>query len=147
MPESDCHQAWSTPVRRILCQDRATCGKLFKLVIPSHPRPTMTINIELQPEEERALLKRARVNGGDLAGYVQRILQEHLRTPEPDLGQDQAADGAPPSWEDLIDDEAIASCENQVDDAISPEDVRAATSKIKDSPARVVIEEERADRS
>jgi hypothetical protein len=106
----------------------------------------MTLNIELRPEEERVLLERARVNGRDLAGYVHQILQEHLRTPGHDRSQDQAANGAPPSWEDLIDYEAIASCEREADDSISLEEVRAATSKIKDSMARVVIEEERAER-
>jgi Arc/MetJ-type ribon-helix-helix transcriptional regulator len=48
--------------------------------------------------------------------------------------------------EDLIDREAIASCEREADDGITLADVRAATSKIKDSMARVVIEEERAER-
>jgi hypothetical protein len=39
-----------------------------------------------------------------------------------------------------------ASCEKEADDRISLEEVRAATAKIKDSMARVVIEEERAER-
>jgi hypothetical protein len=106
----------------------------------------MTINIELQPEEERALLERAQVSGRDLGGYVHQILQEHLRATEHRLGQVQAANGAPRSWEDLIDYEAVASCEKEADDSISLEEVRAATAKIKDSMARVVIAEERAER-
>ncbi len=48
--------------------------------------------------------------------------------------------------EDLIDYDAIASCENEADDSITLEAVRVDTSKIKDSMARVVIEEERAER-
>ena len=48
--------------------------------------------------------------------------------------------------EDLIDYDAIASCEKDADDSITLAEVRAATSKIKDSMARVVIEEERAER-
>jgi hypothetical protein len=48
--------------------------------------------------------------------------------------------------EDLIDYEAITSCEQEADESITLEEVRAATSKIKDSMARVVIEEERAER-
>jgi hypothetical protein len=48
--------------------------------------------------------------------------------------------------ESLIDHDAIAYCEREADDAITLEEVRAATSSIKDSMARVVIEEERAER-
>ena len=48
--------------------------------------------------------------------------------------------------EDLIDHEAIASCTKEADDSITLEDVRAGTSTIKDSMARVVIEEELAER-
>jgi putative addiction module CopG family antidote len=48
--------------------------------------------------------------------------------------------------EDLIDYDAIASCEKEADDSITLEAVRVGTSKIKDSMARVVIEEERAER-
>ena len=106
----------------------------------------MTINVELRPEEEQALLERAKVSGRDLAGYVHQILQERLRTSEHDRSQAETANGAPTTWEDLIDYEAIASCEKEADDSISLEEVRAATSKIKDSMARVVIEEERAER-
>ena len=97
----------------------------------------MTINIELGPEEERALLERARISGRDLAGYVRRILQEHIRPPGQGSGQ-----------EDLIDYEAIESCAREVEgkDIPSIEEVRAALSKIPGSMAQVVIEE-REDRS
>jgi hypothetical protein len=106
----------------------------------------MTINIELRPEEERALLERARVSGRDLAGYVHQILQKHIRNLEQESGRDEAADGATAVLNDLIDYEAIASCEREADDSITLEEVRAATSKIKDSMARVVSEEERVER-
>jgi len=106
----------------------------------------MNIKIELRPEEERALLERARVSGRDLAGYIHQILRGHLGTLVPDSGQDEAANGATPVLEELIDYEAIASSEKEADDSITLEEVRAATSKIKDSMARVVIEEERAER-
>jgi hypothetical protein len=106
----------------------------------------MTINIELKPDEERALLERARVSGRDLAGYVHQILEQHLRAPEPESGSEEPANGANLTLEDLIDWEAIASCEKEADDSITLEEVRAATAKIKDSMARVVIEEERAER-
>ncbi len=46
----------------------------------------------------------------------------------------------------LIDHEFVAYCEREADDSVTLEEVREATSKIKDSMARVVIEEERADR-
>lgn len=46
----------------------------------------------------------------------------------------------------LIDHDAIAYCEREADDGITLEEVRAATSSIKDSMSRVV-EEERAERS
>jgi hypothetical protein len=106
----------------------------------------MTIKIELQPEEERALLERARVSGHDLAGYVHQVLQEHLQIPTYNSGQYESPNESTPRLDDLIDDEAIAICEKEADDSITLEEVRAATSQIKDSMARVVIEEERAER-
>jgi hypothetical protein len=48
--------------------------------------------------------------------------------------------------DDLIDHDAVAYCEREADDGVTLEEVRAATSSIKDSMARVVIEEERAER-
>lgn len=40
----------------------------------------MTVNIELRPEEERALLERARKSGRDVTQYVHQVLAEHLRS-------------------------------------------------------------------
>jgi hypothetical protein len=139
-------QAGSNPDRGLLLPGPATFGKLFGWTISPEPRPTMTINIKLRPEEEQALLERAQLSGRDLSGYVHQILLEHLRTPEHDLGQAEAANETPSIWQDLIDYQAVASCEKEADDTISLEEVRAATAKIKDSMARVVIEEERAER-
>jgi hypothetical protein len=99
----------------------------------------MTIEIELRPEEERALLERAQMSGSDLAGYIRRLLQGHLQAPQPGNGNDGAANSMTPPLEELIDYEAIASCAKEADDRITLEQVRAATSKIKDSMARVVI--------
>ena len=70
----------------------------------------MAINIELQPDEERALLERARMSGRDLAGYIHQLLQGHLRTPTSENDQTQGANGGTPTLEDLIDYEAIESC-------------------------------------
>ena len=106
----------------------------------------MTIHIELGPDEERVLVDRARLSGRDLTGYVRQVLQEHIRIRERSTGRDRAVNGPAPALEDLIDDEAIASCEAEANDSVSLEEVRAATSKIKDSMARVVIEDERAER-
>lgn len=50
------------------------------------------------------------------------------------------------AFDELIDHEFVAFCEREADDSVTLEEVRAATSKIKDSMARVIIEEERADR-
>jgi hypothetical protein len=47
----------------------------------------------------------------------------------------------------LIDRNAVAYFAREADDGVTLEDVRAATSAIEDSMARVVIEEERAERS
>jgi hypothetical protein len=104
----------------------------------------MTIHIELKPEEERALLERARLSGHDPVQYAQQIIRDHIATLAGETAPE--ADRANPTLEDLIDYDAIAYCEKEADDSITLEEVRAATSKIKDSMARVVIEEERAER-
>ena len=103
----------------------------------------MTINIELGPDEERALSQRARGSGRDLTEYVHQILQDHLRST---VGQDVRAAATPSIPDDLIDLDAIAYCEREANDTITLEEVRAATAKIQDPMARVVIEEERAER-
>jgi hypothetical protein len=101
----------------------------------------MTIQIELRPEEERALLERARLSGRDLPGYVHQVLQTHIQ-------QAEGADKTTLTVEDLVDHEAVESCAREIEgkDVPTLDEVRAATSKIKDSMARVVIEEERAER-
>lgn len=71
-------------------------------------KTTMTINIELQPDEERDLLERARASGSDLAGYIHQILQRHLR--KVDSHQAQRINGGMLTLKDLIDEEAIERC-------------------------------------
>ena len=44
------------------------------------PRCIMTINIELEPEEERELRERARTIGRDISEYVHQVLTEHIRS-------------------------------------------------------------------
>ncbi len=102
----------------------------------------MAINIELGPDEERVLSERARGSGRDVTEYVHQVLQDHIRA----TGQDERAAETVPIPDDLIDYDAIAYCERDADDSITLEEVRAATAKIQDSMARVVIEEERAER-
>ena len=76
--------------------------------------------------------------GKELAGHRVRVtVLDSLVTPV-------VNGGALP--DDLIDHEFVAYCEREADDSVTLEEVRAATSKIEDSMARVIIEEERADR-
>ena len=51
-----------------------------------------------------------------------------------------------PTLDDLIDHEFVESCARENDDDVTLEEVLKGTSSIKDSMARVIIEEERADR-
>jgi putative addiction module CopG family antidote len=51
-----------------------------------------------------------------------------------------------PALDDLIDHEFIEYCAREADDGVTLEEVLEATSTINDSTARVIIEEERADR-
>ena len=51
-----------------------------------------------------------------------------------------------PTLDDLIDHEFVESCARENDDDVTLEEVLERTSSIKDSMARVIIEEERADR-
>ncbi len=72
----------------------------------------------------------------ELAGHRVRItVLDDLATPE---GK------TIPNY--LLDHDAIAYCEREADDSITLEEVRAGTSSIKDSMARAVIEDERAER-
>lgn len=73
------------------------------------------------------------------------VFEEALRRMRQE-DRSHGADREQPSLDDLIDDDVIAYCEREADDGITLEEVRAATSIIKDSMARVVIEEERAER-
>ncbi len=79
--------------------------------------------------------------GQELAGHRVRV------TVLDDLSAPAAHEGGTRAIPDhLIDYDAIAYCEREADDSITLDEVRAATSSIKDSMARVVIEEERAER-
>ncbi len=51
-----------------------------------------------------------------------------------------------PTLDDLIDHEFVEYCARENDDDVTLEEILEGTSSIKDSMARVIIEEERADR-
>ena len=51
-----------------------------------------------------------------------------------------------PTLDDIIDHEFVEYCARENDDDVTLEEVLQGTSSIKDSMARVIIEEERADR-
>jgi hypothetical protein len=106
----------------------------------------MTINIELGPDEEKVLLERARLSGRDPAQYVQKLIRDHIQAPPHEGAGHVVSAKRATTLDDLIDHEFVADCEREADDSVTLEEVRAATSKIKDSMARVIIEEERADR-
>jgi len=107
------------------------------------PSVTMTINIELKPDEERALIERARTSGRDLTGYVHQVLEQHLWTTQPETGPEGSANGGSLTLDDLIDWEAIESCAREVEgqDVPSIEEVRQRLAKIPGSMAQAVIEE------
>lgn len=72
----------------------------------------------------------------ELAGHRVRItVLDALTTPD--------GTGIP---DHLLDHDAVSYAQQEADDSITLEEVRAATASIKDSMARVVIEEERAER-
>jgi hypothetical protein len=105
----------------------------------------MTISIHLRPDEERALLERAQESGHDPAQYVTKLIRDDIKSNLRSSGFGVASAGQA-TINDLIDHEFVAYCEQEADDSVTLEEVLAATSKIKDSMARVIIEEERADR-
>jgi hypothetical protein len=102
-------------------------------------RETMAINIELRPDEERALAERAQGSGRDVTEYVHQVLQDHIRA----TGQDECAGGIPPGAEEFVDYEAIASCARAVEGKAVPslDEVRRMLAAIPGSMAQVVIEE------
>jgi hypothetical protein len=100
----------------------------------------MPIQIELNPEEERSLRERARLDGRDPAQYASEIIRDHI-------GQHGKARNEQHALEDLIDDQFVAYCAREADDEVTLDEVLESTSRIKDSMARVIIEEERAERS
>lgn len=96
----------------------------------------MTIHIVLTPEEERVLMEQASQRGRDPTQYAHDIIRGHVAR--------RQASASP--LDSLLDHEFLAYCDREADDGVTLDEVLAATSKIKDSMARVIIEEERAER-
>ncbi|MGE5759653.1 MAG: hypothetical protein ACM37V_04760 [Gemmatimonadota bacterium] len=99
----------------------------------------MAINIELRPDEERALSERARGSGCDVTEYVHQVLQDHICA----TGQDERAAETLPIPDDLIDYEAIASCARAIEGKAVPslDEVRHMLAAIPGSMAQAVSEE------
>lgn len=98
----------------------------------------MTLQIELNPEEERALREQARLRGRDPAQYARDILRDHIIF---------YGDRSEVTVEELIDYEFEADCKQQAEgDVPTIEDVRKMLATIPGSMARAIIEEERAGR-
>ena len=106
----------------------------------------MTLHIELRPDEERALFERARLNGRDPVQYVQKLIRDHIQASPQGSEREKDSTERPATIDDLIDYDFLSYCEREADDNVTLEEVLQATSKINDSMARVIIEEERADR-
>jgi hypothetical protein len=105
----------------------------------------MMIPIELEPDEERALLERAQVCGQDPEQYARQIIRDHIRSLPRETTQ-KPATPAKPTLEDLIDHEFIADCARQnSEDAPTIEQVRQTLAKIPNSLAEEIIED-REDR-
>jgi hypothetical protein len=99
----------------------------------------MMIQIELQPDEERAFLDRARLSGQDPVQYARQILRNHIASPPIETPLRQASQ-TKPILEDLIDHEFIAACARQRGtDVPTIEEVREALAKIPGSLAEEII--------
>lgn len=107
----------------------------------------MTINIHLEPDEERAILERARLCGRDPAQYVQQIIRDHIQHgPSPGSPGNGGLLEAATTLEDLIDHQFVADCarDNELD-IPTIEEVRQGLAKIPGSLAKDIIAE-REDR-
>jgi hypothetical protein len=98
----------------------------------------MTIPIELDPDEERAFLERARLSGREPSQYAQQIIRDHIGNP-PQGTVPQATQAKPP-LEELIDHEFIAACARpNGGDVPTIEEVREILAKIPGSLAEEII--------
>jgi hypothetical protein len=107
----------------------------------------MTINIELEPDEERALLERARLSGRDPAQYVQKLIRDDIQAIPRLLGRDGVSAEGAAAIDAFTDHEFVAECERAIEGKDIPtiEEVRQMLSKIPGSLAQEIIAE-RKDR-
>ena len=94
------------------------------------------------------VFERATLNGRDPTQSVQKLIRDHIQALPHDGDRDEDYGKRTATLDDLIDHEAVDACAREAEGKEIPslDEVRAATSKIEDSMARVVIEEERAER-
>jgi hypothetical protein len=99
----------------------------------------MTIHIELEPEEERAFLERARLSGRDPVEYARQIIRDHFVN----LYLETAPEEATPlklTIEDFIDHEFVEYCARQSEEDVPTiEEVREILAKIPGSLAEDII--------
>jgi hypothetical protein len=108
----------------------------------------MNINIELKPDEEHALLERARLSGRDPVQYVQKLIRDDIQALARSSAQDEVSAMVVTAPLDLlIDHEFVAECERETEGKDIPtiEEVRQMLSKIPGSLAQEIIAE-REDR-
>jgi hypothetical protein len=107
----------------------------------------MTIHIELKPEEERALLERARRSGRDPEQYIQELVRDHIQASAEVGVRHEDLAGGTATLDDLIDHEFVADCARETQGTGIPtiEEVRRMLSRIPGSLAEEIIAE-REDR-
>ena len=107
----------------------------------------MTINIELKPDEERALIERARLSGQDPTQHVQKLIRDDIQAMPRLSGRDVASAEGAAALDALTDHEFVAECERAIEGKDIPtiEEVRQMLSKIPGSLAQEIIAE-REDR-
>jgi hypothetical protein len=107
----------------------------------------MTINIELKPDEERALLERARLSGHDPAQYVRKLIRDDIQAIPRPIGRDVVSAEGASALDALTDHEFVAECERAIEGKDIPtiEEVRQMLSKIPGALAQEIIAE-REDR-
>ncbi len=130
------YAVWQEPVHR---------GKMIRVNqgFFSGSEPS-SMNVPLT--DELKLFVQKKVATGAFRTEQDVVLEAIRRFWREDQAYEHAGLGESTSVDDLIDDEAVASCQDDADDSVTLDHVRAATSMIKDSMARVVVEQERAER-
>jgi hypothetical protein len=110
-------------------------------------RPNMTLHIELKPDEENALLERARLSGWDPVQYVQKLIRDDIQAIPRSSDRHEASAEWAVALDALIDHEFVAECEKEIEGKDIPtiEEVRQMLSKMPGSLAQEIIAE-REDR-